>query len=945
MKKFILFLVLFFSITTPIFAATTLYQRVVSSPISSGVTLKNYIRFTDSGWQNINVLEVDLDDKYTNLGLLTSSNGVGTLQNVLTMANNADAIAGINADFFQAKSGKGNSVGLAIEDSEVVSSAYYGNLEKNEFATFALDKNNSVFADYFTNEIILTSVKTKESTSVGEINKFPRDFENIAIYTPAWGTHSHGSEEGLPLTEMVVENNKVVEIRYNEEAVEIPENGFVVSALGAGADFITQNFKVGGKVKLEVKFNIDVDHISLAVSGGAVLIKNGKIPENFDSNITGNNPRTAIASSKDESTIYLVTVDGRQKSSLGMTQSALAEFLKEIGAYNAINLDGGGSTTMVARQLGDTNLSVVNNPSGGALRNVINGVGVFNSAPASNKVAKLVIEVDDTNVFKGKERNVTVKAYNKYFNPVEIKQSDVKWSYDGVPITVNNGVLSGDTVGMTMLKAKVGNATAEIEINILSDPQDLSISPKKVTLSSGKSTSFTISAKNKNGYYGTLNNDEITWKIESFAIDGIMQEKIPSDASLKNASFTATTSGDYIISVASGNIKSYALITVSGKTKTIAYDFETQNYAFDPYPDEVGGDAVQSTDQAHSGKYSCKLSYDFKQDINIRAAYIEFKNNGIDIPENTTDIGFWLYNDAPKEDNIKIKLKDAKGIYHLIVVQKGITHTGWKEFTYSLANIPLPAKITDIYLAQDNINVQSEGYVYVDDLTFYQESTAVTTKTTLPKDVKGTDELQKYAELENDEAYRIAIVDEITSSNFMIEYMKNQKIAEVMNENAEVAIFTSQTNEALLKNIETEKILCNRYNKTVFNNATFITINSKNSGIRNTDSTQWTKVQEDIKSAKTDNIFIVMNNSLDNFSDNEEAKLWIDMLCDLRREVNKNIWVIHKGSYTDYSMERGIKYLGINNTSKLDDIPGNTNYILITVNGKILSYEIKSVFQ
>ena len=88
-----------------------------------------------------------------------------------------------------------------------------------------------------------------------------------------------------------------------------------------------------------------------------------------------------------------------------------------------------------------------------------------------------------------------------------------------------------------------------------------------------------------------------------------------------------------------------------------------------------------------------------------------------------------------------------------------------------------------------------------------------------------------------------------------------------------------------------------------------------------------------------------INYDSDNFSDNNEARLFIDMLCDLRREVKKNIWVLHTGNYTDYSMERGIKYLGINNnTTDAFEIGSNTNCILITVNGKNLTYEIKNVF-
>lgn len=862
------------------------------------------------------------------------------------MATNADSIAAINADFFQANSGKGSSIGIAVEDGEIISSAYSLNKDKNKFATFVLDESKSIFYDYFTNEIILTSQKTNESFSVGEVNKFPNTFENLVIYTPAWGTNSHGSVEGLPLTEMIVENGKVTDIIYNESSVQIPEDGYVVSGIGAGAEFINNNFKVGTKVKLNIKTTIDIDEINLAVSGGSVLLNRGNIPSTFTDGISGTHPRTAIGSSKDESTVYLVTVDGRQKKSIGMTEQELAEFLKEIGVYNAINLDGGGSTTMVARKLGENTLSTINTPSGGSLRSIINGIGVFNNAPSSSKVTNLIIEVSDTNVFKGKEREIKVKGYNKYYNPVDIDEKDIKWTYDGVPVEVNNGILTGNTVGMTMLKATLGKASAKIEINILSDPSELSITPKKSTISSGKNVSFKIEAKNKNGYYSYLSDDEISWKIENYILNNSVQSSIPENAKIENGIFSAKTSGDYIISVSDGNIKSFALITVSGKGIKVIDDFEgEENYVFDPYPDEVGGDAVKTDEQAHSGKYSTKLSYDFKRDIQIRAAYIEFKNKGVDIPEGTTDVGFWLYNDSPKEDHIKIKLKDANGRYHLIVVQKGITHTGWKEFTYSLANIPLPGKITDIYLAQDNINIQSSGYVYVDDLTFYTETTASITTTKLPKDIKGIDELNKSSSLESDDSFRIAVIDKIDSASLMIENLRNLMLKETITSNADFAIFTSQKDSNLLEDIDVKKLVMNGYSTQDYKNSTFITIDSSKSGIRNTDSNQWVTLQKDIRKSNAENIFIITNNSLDNFSDNNEARLFIDMLCDLRREVKKNIWVLHTGNYTDYSMERGIKYLGINNnTTDASEIGSNTNCILITVNGKNLTYEIKNVF-
>lgn len=786
MKKKLLVLLLFaiMIVSVPI-SATTLYETLEETQISTGTTLKNYKKFTEKGWLNINVLEIDLEDRYTDITLLTSSDGVGKTQNLKTMATNNNCIAAINGDFFAASSGKGHSMGIAINDNELISSSYNGNLTSDSFATFLLDNKSNPFYEFISNTITLTSKKTKESIEVSEINKYPDSYNIPAVYTEAFEEYSIGSKENLEMTEVVVKNNKVTEIRINKEAVQIPKNGYVISATGEGAEFLAQNFKVGTRVDLDIETSFNIKNIKFAISGGALLIKDGEIPETFSSNITGTHPRTAIGTSKDGETLYLVTVDGRQTSSIGMTQQELAEFLVEINVYNAINLDGGGSTTMIAQNLGDNFLSTINSPSGGSLRAVINGIGVISDTPSSTKVAHLIFDIEDTNIFKGMERKITVKGYNKYYSPIEIDQNDIKWSYNGVPVEVEDGIITGNEVGTTNLTATYKNVKATVEINILSNPNEISISPKKVIIEPSKSTSFTATLKNKNGYYSNVDTNNILWKIEEYFVDG-ESEEIPTDAKFENGIFTATSSGSYIISASINDIKSFALVSINSDEAT-----------------------------------------------------------------------------AP----------------------------------------------------------------------------------TIPHDIKGVDELQRSVENKNEETFTISVFDEIVDANLMIENLRNKKIVNSINKNANIAIFTSQNDNEMLKSITSNVITCENYKATTYNNSTFITIDASDNGIRNTDSTQWISLQNDIKDSESENIFIIMNTSLDNFSDSAEAQLFIDVLCELKRETSKNIWVLHKGTYTDYSMERGIKYLGINTEiTSPNDILTNTNYFLITVTGKELTYEIKNVF-
>jgi hypothetical protein len=86
-----------------------------------------------------------------------------------------------------------------------------------------------------------------------------------------------------------------------------------------------------------------------------LLVGGQKYPDEDD-----RHPRTAVAWTKEGEFIYWVIVDGRQVASVGMTQGELSEFLLGLGAFEAINFDGGGSTTLVLDY--GQGVQVVNNP-------------------------------------------------------------------------------------------------------------------------------------------------------------------------------------------------------------------------------------------------------------------------------------------------------------------------------------------------------------------------------------------------------------------------------------------------------------------------------------------------------------------------------------------------------------------------------------------------------
>ena len=375
-----------------------------------------------------------------------------------------------------------------------------------------------------------------------------------------------------------------------------------------------------------------------------------------------------------------------------------------------------------------------------------------------------------------------------------------------------------------------------------------------------------------------------------------------------------------------------------------ANDFEKENFFFKAYPEEVLGDVELSTEQVYSGKNAAKLDYDFTKTSKTRAAYLRF-DDSITLDKNAKAVKFMMYATASTSDQIKLKITDANNTTKYAVVCKGLESSGWQELEFDLSDITLPAKLVDIYVAQDNSEELTSGTVYFDDLKIVYDGATVTSTELLPRDIKGADALCVESEFTATDSYKIVIAPSM-NNGILLEHLKNKKLEEVINKNSKIVIMPKQNDENLLANITADKIIPKAYDVKNYKYATVISLNIADGGLRVTDSNQWVSLKKDAKGANK-NVLIVMNGNLEDFTDSMEKSLFIDVLCDLRRNSGKNIWVIQTGDNTDYSMKRGVKYLSIGE-GQLDnpDLQAikDTNYIEITVNPDKMTYEIKNVW-
>jgi exopolysaccharide biosynthesis protein len=140
--------------------------------------------------------------------------------------------------------------------------------------------------------------------------------------------------------------------------------GGVLIADGSRRDELRRIARAPGAIMMVADLIPDHGDLRTVVGGWPMVVNDGKsvaeyadIVEGTFPRFAGRNPRSAAGISKDRSTLYLVTVDGRRPTDAGMSLTELAKMMMQLGSYDAMNFDGGGSTTMVVGG------QIVNRPS------------------------------------------------------------------------------------------------------------------------------------------------------------------------------------------------------------------------------------------------------------------------------------------------------------------------------------------------------------------------------------------------------------------------------------------------------------------------------------------------------------------------------------------------------------------------------------------------------
>ncbi|MFP4021376.1 MAG: phosphodiester glycosidase family protein [Halanaerobium sp.] len=322
-------------------------EEKFNARIERGLEMKEIRQMSWSGPRVITVLDFDLKRDNLNLKPVLAQGVVPGREDLVELIKKHSALAGVNGGYFHYS---GRPLGLLYINGELVSEPLY-----NRSALLISEGNQISFGRVdWEGELIIGSAA--EKIKLDGINREVNSDELI-LFNHYYGPRMPAlSDEQY---DIVVRDNRVLGVENEAGSrTAIPPDGFVLRFSGSRSDLKNRISELKNKeIRLDYNLSPDLkaENVRHAVGGGPRLLRDGEISingreEKFQKDIiNGRSPRTAAALTEDNH-LLLLTIDGRQAEwSVGMTLEDVAQTLKNLGAVDAINLDGGGSARMVIR--------------------------------------------------------------------------------------------------------------------------------------------------------------------------------------------------------------------------------------------------------------------------------------------------------------------------------------------------------------------------------------------------------------------------------------------------------------------------------------------------------------------------------------------------------------------------------------------------------------------
>ncbi|MFD0313463.1 phosphodiester glycosidase family protein [Streptomyces flavalbus] len=366
--------------------------------VAPGVVYEEFDVDALGGPTHLHVLRVDVADPRVRLDLLHPG-AVAARATVSSMADASGAVAGVNGDFFNitevqhpgvaatgASSGpaiaSGRAMKAAVPDAQRFGPALPPGTSARDVIGVGVDRRARL--DRLT---LAGTVRAPEGTlPLGGFNQYALPEGSVGAFTARWGGASRvratcgtDTDRAAPCSadthEVTVRHGRVVAHADTPGGGPVEAGTTVLVGREAGARWL-RKLAVGEPVAVGHRLVAAGSKVPYRFAVGGYPVLTGGQPVPGLSNATPA-VRTVAGIADGGRSLLLLAVDGAPEYRSGLTVAEMADVMRDLGAVDAVSLDGGGSSALVARAPGESGVTVLNHPSGGAERPVPNGIGVY----------------------------------------------------------------------------------------------------------------------------------------------------------------------------------------------------------------------------------------------------------------------------------------------------------------------------------------------------------------------------------------------------------------------------------------------------------------------------------------------------------------------------------------------------------------------------------------
>lgn len=636
---------------------------------------------------------------------------VSAAETVSDLIDRQDAVAGVNGSFFDINNTNApNGVGISAADGIV--SVPDGTTEGREPVVFT-DDGLGAFAQLMLEGSV--DLGDAGSLPIAGVNTAVLNTGSVAVFNSLWGEGSRARVlRGGAGVEVWVVDGTVTKVTDQVGAGAIAEDTQILVARGGAAATTLATLEVGDPAAIGYELSENAANVVAAIGGNQRLLTDGSVTSSGDTSVE---PRTGVAFADGGSTMYLAVVDGRQQSSIGMSLTQFGQFFKDLGADNAVNLDGGGSSTMLARAAGDEEATLLHNPSDGQERLVPNGLGLFvaqgSGAVAGYRIVPEHSEGDDAaRVFAGLHRSVQARGFDEMYAPVA--GTTPSWTSSTAAATVTGtateGLVQGVEPGSATVRAAAGQAEGSFAVQVLGALERVSASTSLLALANAESTgTISLVGHDAQGYEAPIDPVDVTVT----GNDGGLLQIVPG--ALNTFQVTPTTS------VGSAELH----FDVQGRSVDVAVTVGLTDTMISSLEDAAqwrasGARATMTVNADPNGRTgtAVHLTYDFSQQPGTRTANL-YPPARYPVPGQPQAIKVWARGTTSIGANAATYLgfRDANGTTKFVYSTAPMGND-WQQIAFPIPQgTAYPIELSQFAAYETNADKLYRGEMWFDDAT------------------------------------------------------------------------------------------------------------------------------------------------------------------------------------------------------------------------------------